>query len=460
MTCIVALPRRVVTFAVLALLAVLPLGCQKEAAPAEAAHEEHAAPVKWEPAEKADLEAWTELLGTTQPLPNRVARISAGVEGYVLAVLPANKGKAVVEGQRVEAGQIIVRLDDRFLRANRAKLVAGEEELKEQINQAGTALELARLDMGRLKKLVGPDQTGSSSLPLVSQLEIEKARLAVKDAESKHKAAQAKAGVARAELKAIDEQLTLFTLRTPIAGQLGLVHAVAGQELAIGTSVAEVIDLDEIDVLCFVPSRIVAHLKVDQLVRIDDVGEMTDDPSKVEQGRIVFISDQAQAETGTIAVKARFPNRTRKLRANTLLRVRVQTEKKPDCLSIPEAALLEDQEEPAVLVVTTEKKKNEKGEEEEEHQVHKYQAKLGLRDRKKQKVEIVGLIDAKEKKDVLLEKETLFVVEGGHGLEDGDLVKEKEEKLKEGEAKEGDAKKDEHKEGEDKKDEATKDEHK
>ncbi len=239
-----------------------------------------------------------------------------------------------------------------------------------------------------------------------------------------------------------------------------MVHAVAGQELAIGTSVAEVIDLDEIDVLCFVPARTVAHLHLDQLVRIDDVGELTDDPSKVEHGRIVFISDQAQAETGTVAVKARFPNRTRRLRANTLLRVRVLTEKKPDCLSIPEAALLEDQEEPAVLVVTTEKKKNEKGEEEEEHQVHKYQVKLGLRDRDKHKVEIVGLIDAKEKKAVPLEKDTLFVVEGGHGLEDGDLVKEKEEEHKEGEAKEGESKKDEHKEGEGKKDEPKTDEHK
>src|SRR6516162_5545487 len=284
MSCTIALPRRVVSFAVLSLLAVLPLGCQKEAAPAGEAAEEHEAPVKWEKAEKADLEEWTELLGTTQPLPNRVARISAGVEGNVLAVLPGNKGKAVVEGQRVEAGQIIVRLDDRFLRANRDKLVAGEEELKEQIAQAGNALELARLDMDRLEKLVGPDQSGFSSLPLVSRLEIEKARLMVKDAESKFKAAQAKAGVARAELKAIDEQLTLFELRTPIAGQLGMVHAVAGQELAIGTSVAEVIDLDEIDVLCFVPARTVAHLRLDQLVRIDDVGELTDDSSKVEQG--------------------------------------------------------------------------------------------------------------------------------------------------------------------------------
>jgi RND family efflux transporter MFP subunit len=454
-----SLSRRVLGQGILALLIVLPLGCQKEAKEA-AAEEEHAAPVKWEHAEKADLEEWTELLGTTQPLPNRIARVSAGIEGVVLTVLPPHKGKPVAEGQRVEEGQILVKLDDRIARANRAKLEAGETELNALIAQAANALELAIFDVERLAKLQGP--TADSSLPLVAQAEIEKARLAHKDAKAKHEAAKGKKEMSRAELKALDEQLSLYTLRSPISGQLGLIHAVPGQTLAIGAAVAEVVDLDEIDVLCFVPARTVAHLRLDQPVRVADPAEPDEDASKVENGRIVFIADQAQAETGTVAVKARFPNRNRKLRANTLLRVRVLTNKKDGCLTIPESALLEDQEEPAVLVVTSEKKKNEKGVEEEEHEVHKYLVKLGLRDRDKHKVEILGLIDpkekdAKEKKILPVEKDTEFVVEGGHGLEDGDHVKEKKE---EEEHKEGDAKKDEHKEGDAKKDEPKKDEHK
>ena len=96
------------------------------------------------------------MLGTTQPLPNRVARVSTAVEGHVLTVLPGAKGKAVVESQRVDAEQVLVQLDDRVLRANGAKLVAGDVELKEQINQAGNAVELARLDTDRLEKLQGP----------------------------------------------------------------------------------------------------------------------------------------------------------------------------------------------------------------------------------------------------------------------------------------------------------------
>jgi RND family efflux transporter MFP subunit len=438
-----SLRRRALWFSTLALLTLLPLGCRKAAAPEEG-EEEHAAPVKWEPAEKADLEEWTELLGTTQPLPNHVAQISAAVGGRVLSVLPVNGGKPIVEGQRIEAEQILVQLDDRVLRASRDKLVAGEAELKEQIAQAANAVELAKLDIDRLERLQGSGSSGS--MRLVSRVEIERARVALKDAESKLKGAEAKEATAHADLKAYDAELALYTLRTPIAGQLGIVYARPGQTLAAGATVAEVIDLDEIDVLCFVPARTVAHLRLDQAVRMEETGPAITDATKVEQGRIVFISDQAQAETGTVAVKARFPNRNRKLRANTLVRVRVLTEKKDGCLTIPEAALLEDQEEPAVLIVETEKKKDKKGEEVEEHHVHKFVAKLGLRDRDKHRVEILGLID-KEKKKEAVEKDTLFVVEGGHGLEDDDLVSLKKEEEHE-EDKEGEAKKEEHKEGE------------
>ncbi len=222
------LPRsRRVVIGLLVVLMVLPLGCKKEEEPP--AEEEHAAPVKWEAAEKADLEEWTELLGITQPLPHRIARISAPVEGHVLSVLSSDGGKAIVEGQRVEKGQVLVRLDDRVLRANREKLLVSDPELQEQIKQAEHVVELARIEIERLERL---QHNSGTSVPLVTRLEIDKARLSLKDAESKYKGIRAKENVANAELKALDEQLSLYTLRVPLAGQLGMVHAVVGTDVA------------------------------------------------------------------------------------------------------------------------------------------------------------------------------------------------------------------------------------
>src|SRR5881296_1533215 len=65
------------------LLFVLPLGCQRTpAAPPE--EETHAAPVEAVAARTLHLGEWTELLGSTQPLPQRVARVTAPLEGRVL----------------------------------------------------------------------------------------------------------------------------------------------------------------------------------------------------------------------------------------------------------------------------------------------------------------------------------------------------------------------------------------
>src|SRR5712692_5760447 len=61
------------------LLACLPLGCNR--APAAPEETPPPAPVKWLEARQFFVEEWTEIVGTTQPLPDRAARVSAAVEG-------------------------------------------------------------------------------------------------------------------------------------------------------------------------------------------------------------------------------------------------------------------------------------------------------------------------------------------------------------------------------------------
>src|SRR5690349_4405216 len=91
------------------LLTGLTLGCAK---PDKGADIPPAAPVTWEPPAELILEEWTEVLGTTQPLPNQVARISAPVEGRVASVLQGEEGKPVLEGEQVKQGTVVVQLDD------------------------------------------------------------------------------------------------------------------------------------------------------------------------------------------------------------------------------------------------------------------------------------------------------------------------------------------------------------
>ena len=134
-----------------AILAGFSFGCGRTASVPE--EEPPVAPVKVAAAAKVSLAEWTELVGSTQPLPGRAARITAAVEGRVLWVLGNGKGMAVVEGQHVDAGQVIVQLDDRVAQANREKVRAGQDELIEQKKQADVAVSLAKIEVDRLEEL-------------------------------------------------------------------------------------------------------------------------------------------------------------------------------------------------------------------------------------------------------------------------------------------------------------------
>src|SRR5262249_24569598 len=109
------------------LLLGLGAGC-RESEPA-AAEKVPPATVKWEGPSALALEEWTELVGTTVPLPDRVARVSAPVEGRVVSLLGEAGGKPVVEGQRVEKGTVLVQLDASIVQANLAKAEAARDVL-------------------------------------------------------------------------------------------------------------------------------------------------------------------------------------------------------------------------------------------------------------------------------------------------------------------------------------------
>jgi RND family efflux transporter MFP subunit len=402
-------PFRLASLAVL-IVACLTLGCSK---PAESkTEEEHAAPVKAVVVRTARLGEWTELLGTTQPLPDRTARVSAAVEGHVVSLLDGRNGSA--EGQRVQAGQVIARLDDRVPRANRGKLAAQIDELIEQKTQAGYAVDLAAVEVKRLEDL----RQGSSNVPLVSRVDMEKARIALQDARSKQRGVAAKEAVQRADLKALDAQLEFYTLRAPIAGTLGLLQAVPGQTLAPGATVAEVVDLDEIDAFCFAPPHAARRLAVGQPARLAGQEKAT--------GKVVFISVQAQAETGNVAVKVRFPNKDLALRANTVVRVHVQTRPETERLVVPEGALMEDQSPPAMVAVREVETKEHDGKPEKVGKALKLRVQVGVRDREHGLVEVLG-VELADKKEKVSLKNLVVVTEGAHGLQDGDAVKLEEE---------------------------------
>jgi RND family efflux transporter MFP subunit len=426
---------RTLSCLVLLFLAGLSLGCGGTPTPEEPTPP---APVKWMEARQLMLEEWTELLGTTQPLPELAARITAPVEGRVVAVLPGAKSKGIVEGQRVQKGDVIVELDARLVTANRDKVKATLKELDDQEKRARVAVDLAQIEVSRLKKLRSQGVT-------VAESEIQKAQLTLEDAGLQLEGLKTKKETGKAELEGLEVQLSLYRLTAPINGHLGRILVNPGQTLAVGTQVADVINVDkQVDILCFVPPAVAKRLQKGQLARLGALEEKLVGPAASVAGKIEFVADQAELDTGNFAVKVRFPNDKLKLRANTTVRVRVLTAPGRSCLALPNAAIMEDEDPPSVIVVEDIKKfiktKDDKeieitedneankpeGKELEKGKARKLQVTLGIRDRVLRLVEIISVNDRENKWKGNLET-AKFVFERAQGVRTGDVVKMEEE---------------------------------
>ena len=406
---------------VLSLLTVVALaGCGGPKPPPE---EEPKAPVKWEPASRVVLEEWMELVGTTQPLPGCFARITAPIDGRIVSLLQKADGKPLREGDAVAEGEVIVRLDDRIPRLNRDKAQSLVMTAIEEKGQAQTALNLASDRLATLKAL------RDKNVALVPEIDWKTAQGAVEDARSKLTAAEQKQDQAAKDIDVLNQQLKLYALTAPHKGRLGRVQAGLGQTLAMGTEVAQVVDLDdEIDVLGFVSQHDAARLALGQNAGMGGLDDKPDEARTADApGRIVYIADQAEPETGCFAVKVRFPNKDLRLRGNVVRRLRVLTKPGNDYLALPESALMEDQDPPSVVIVEDVKTaKNAEGKDEQSGTARRMRAIIGVRDRVLKQVALLGLEDPEGKWKGDLEQ-MLFVTQKGQGLQTGDAVRLEEE---------------------------------
>jgi RND family efflux transporter MFP subunit len=404
-------------------VALVPLGCNSAAKPPE--EKVPPAPVKWEGARQLFLEEWSELVGTTQPLPDHAARVTAPVEGRVQSVLPSAGGKSIAEGQPVQKGDVLAQLDTSALLANRDKAEAAKKVAQAEKESAEFAVKQAALEVKRLNELKRQQELpGASGLRLIAPIELEKAEMALQVAQSLVRTTERKLEAADKETAALDQQIQLYTLSAPRAGRLGRLQVVVGQTLAVGAAVADIVDIeDEIDVLCFVPAADARKLRLGQAARIGGFDIIPGQPAPHAEGKMAFIADQAEVESGLLAVKVRFPNRELQMRANSVVRIRVLTQPGKACWAIPEAALMEDQDPPSVIVVEdVETKKNADGKEEETGKAKRLQAVIGIRDRVLKQVEIVRLEDTDKKWKGNLET-ALVIVEKGRGLQTGDAIR-------------------------------------
>jgi RND family efflux transporter MFP subunit len=216
------------------------------------------------------------------------------------------------DGDKVEKGDLLVRLDDTSFR----QALSSAQEA-ERVAQQG--FDQAERQLNRLKTL---SSTGAVSIQ------------AEEDAELKRSAAQSELAAARTRVVQESQQLARTEIRAPFAGVVGGREVSAGDTAQIGKALLKVIDPTSIRFTGFVPSDQVRQVEIGQVVNFR-VGGQSD---LALEGRVERINPVADPGTRQVSVQVAITG-DHQLTVGMFAEGRVQTESK-EGISVPESSLV------------------------------------------------------------------------------------------------------------------------
>jgi RND family efflux transporter MFP subunit len=216
------------------------------------------------------------------------ARVSPGTK-----ILGRIQEVPVREGDRVEAGQILARLEDRDLRA-------AVEQARAGLAMAEARLENARAQNDRMTALRARKSVPEKSL---------------EDAVAAHRVAEAAVEQARANLQAAEVALSYATIKTPVGGWVVERRVEAGDMAPPGAPLFTIDDLSRVKVSVSVPESQVVGLKQGDPAQVTvDVLEATF-PARVH--RVIPAGDPASR---TFQVQVALDNRDGRMRSGMFAR--------------------------------------------------------------------------------------------------------------------------------------------
>ena len=283
-----------------------------------------AQPVQAVAARPADINIVQTALGTATAL--RTVTVKPRVDGQLQSVL-------FTEGQLVKQGDALAQIDP-------VPLQVALAQAEGQLAQTAAQLNNARLDHERYRKLLEQDSIAAQQVDqqaaLVRQLE-----------------GTVKVGTAQVDNAKL--QLSYTRITAPISGRLGLRTVDAGNMVrgSDAAGVAVITQVDPMGVLFTIPQdtlpRVLARLRAGEKPPV----EAWDREQKevLARGQLITTDNQIDVATGTVRLKAEFPNTQGKLFPNQFVNVRMVVDTRKDVVAIPSAAIQRGAQGTIVYVV-------------------------------------------------------------------------------------------------------------
>jgi membrane fusion protein, multidrug efflux system len=279
-------------------------------------------PVSAEAARTGDVSIYLSGLGTVTPL--RSVTVRSRVEGELLRV-------AFREGQSVKEGDLLAEIDPRPFRV---QLMQAEGQLAR--NQA--LLANARMDLERYEMLFRQDS--------IARQEVDTQASLVRQYEGAIKADQSQ--VANARL-----QLDYARIHAPISGRLGLRLVDPGNVVRPGDAngIVVITQLQPVAVVFSIPQDQLPQVLKKRGEKLPVEAWDRENRQRIASGTFMTVDNQIDPATGTIKVKAEFPNDDGTLFPNQFVNARMLVETRRGAVLIPAAALQRGSQGQLVYVV-------------------------------------------------------------------------------------------------------------
>lgn len=363
---------------VVALALATTTGCKGEKS-AKAATPPPPTEVVVAPVEQRSVAIERDFIARTEAVPTvevraRVAGILEDVlfkegmdvkKGQPLFIIQQAEYKAALETARA----MLAKAQADLTRARDTSIV---ERVKAQLAQRQADLEKARQDVNRYKPLAEaraiPQQDMDTSVAAekVAAAGVDAQVAAVKDAELAQRTqiqlSEAAVESAKASIIQADLNYGYTTIAAPIDGIIGKINVDRGNLVGKSdpTLLATVSKVNPIYVDFSVAEadyiRLAPRISADVQGRSDRPRQplellLSDDKPLPQKGRVVFVDRAMDNKTGTIGIRAEFPNPDQLIRPGQFGRVRGVIDQRPNAILVPQLAVQEQQGAKTVLVV-------------------------------------------------------------------------------------------------------------
>lgn len=282
------------------------------------------------PVEQKELVEWEEFTGRVEPV--ETVELRPRVSGYITEV----HFKA---GALVKKGDILFTIDQRPFQT-RLRATHAEVQRAEAI-AVGMQREYDRVSSLLAAKAIAPEQA--------------------ENRESMHLQAQAALEAARASEHSAEIELEHTEVKAPISGRISRAITTTGNFVTAGTTLlTTIVSVDPVHVYTDIDEHSLLHLQAlqrDRKMFTNGQGrvpvelQLADEETFVHKGAVESFDNRLDSSTGSMILRAEFPNPDGRLTPGLFARVRLPMTARYAALLVDEKAILTDQANKYVLGV-------------------------------------------------------------------------------------------------------------